>query len=93
MTHIRTIEPRDATGELAETYAAMAARPMPPAYRPPHGSAPGIVRAHSLSPAWMRTTFAISATLHMPGPSGAGLSWMQRELLASVTSRTNQCRY
>jgi hypothetical protein len=93
VTHIRTISMAEATGDLRDTYAAMAARPMPAAYRPPHGGAPNIIRAHSLDAGWMRTTFAISATLHGPGPVGAGLSWRQRELLAAATSRTNQCRY
>ena len=89
MAYIQTIWGREATGELAETFAQMAARPMPPAYRAPHGDAPGIVRAHSLDPALMRLVFGASATLH----AGDALTWAQRELLAAVTSSTNQCVY
>jgi hypothetical protein len=58
---------------------------MPPVYRPEHGDAPGIIRAHSLDPELLLRTFSVS------GPSP--LPWADRELLASVTSRTNQCFY
>jgi hypothetical protein len=88
MAWLATIPQRDAAGELAQTYAAMAARPVPDAYRPSHGDAPGIIRAHSLDPELMRRTFAISGALH-----ATALDWADRELLSSVTSRTNQCFY
>ena len=88
MAWLQTIPHRDATGDLADTYAAMAARPIPDAYRAPHGDAAGIIRAHSLDPELMRRTFSISGSLH-----GSTLSWADRELISSVTSRTNQCFY
>jgi hypothetical protein len=88
MAWLATIPGRDAVGDLAQTYAAMAARPVPDAYRPPHGDAPGIIRAHSLDPKLMRLTFAISGALH-----ATTLNWAERELISSVTSRTNQCFY
>ena len=88
MAWLATIPRSEATGPLAEVYAAMAARPIPQAYRPPHGDAPGIIRAHSLDPELMRRTFGTSGALH-----GATLEWSERELLSSVTSRTNQCFY
>ncbi|HEX6755362.1 MAG TPA: hypothetical protein VF109_05385 [Mycobacteriales bacterium] len=88
MAWLRTISRAEAVGPLAEAYEAMANRPMPPAYRPAHGDAPGIIRAHSLDPALMAVTFSVSGTL-----AGEALPWAQRELLASVTSRTNQCFY
>jgi alkylhydroperoxidase family enzyme len=88
MAWLEIIPGRDAVGELAQTYAAMAARPVPDAYRPPHGDAPGIIRAHSLDPKLMRLTFAISGALH-----ATTLNWAERELISSVTSRTNQCFY
>jgi alkylhydroperoxidase family enzyme len=78
----------DATGALAEAYAAMDNRPMPPVYRPSHGDAPGIIRAHSLDPELLRRTFPVSGTLR-----AAGLPWPDYELLASTTSRANQCFY
>jgi hypothetical protein len=77
-----------ATGALADAYAAMDARPMPPPYRPPHDDVAGIIRAHSLDPELMRRTFGVSAAL-----AGTRLAWAERELLASVTSRTNECFY
>jgi hypothetical protein len=88
MAWLRTVSRSQADGPLADAYAAMAARPMPAAYRPPHDDAAGIIRAHSLDPQLMRLTFAVSGGLR-----GDTLTWAERELLSSVTSRTNQCFY
>ncbi len=89
MAWIETIDRDRADGELLAALTAMAARPMPPVYRPPHGGTPMIVRSHSLEPSLMKVAFAVSGTLHAPG----GLAWAERELIASVASRTNQCLY
>jgi alkylhydroperoxidase family enzyme len=84
-----TIVPRSqAAGALAEAYEAMDNRPMPPVYRPQHDDAAGIIRAHSLDPELLRRTFNVSGAL-----ATTSLPWADRELLASVTSRTNQCFY
>jgi alkylhydroperoxidase family enzyme len=88
MAWLGTIKQAQATGELAEAYAAMDNRPMPPVYRPSHGDAAGIIRAHSLDPELLRRTFAVSGAL-----AATRLPWPDRELLASATSRTNQCFY
>lgn len=88
MAWLATIPSHEAVGHLAQVYAAMAARPIPDAYQPPHGGAPGIVRAHSLDPELMRRTFTVSGSLHQ-----STLDWADRELISSVTSRTNQCFY
>jgi hypothetical protein len=88
MAWVRTISRDEAEGELAEAYAAMAARPMPAAYRPPHDDAAGIIRAHSLDARLLALTFSASGGLH-----GDALAWWERELLSSVTSRTNECFY
>jgi alkylhydroperoxidase family enzyme len=86
---LKTVPRAEATGELAEAYVAMVDdRPMPPVYRPAHGDAAGIIRAHSLDPELMRRTFGVSGAL-----AACTLPWPDRELLASVTSRTNQCFY
>lgn len=89
MAHLRLIDPSEASPALREIYDRMRARPLPPAYRPPHGGAPGIVRAHSLDPALMPRVFGLSSNLNGQGP----LSWPQRELVNAVTSRLNQCFY
>jgi len=83
-----TVPQAQATGALAEAYALVDNRPMPPVYRPSHGDAAGIIRAHSLDPELLRRTFAISGAL-----ATSTLAWPDREVLASVTSRTNQCFY
>ena len=88
MAWLETVSQADAAGELADAYAAMDKRPMPPVYRPPHGDAAGIIRAHSLDPELLRRTFSVSGAL-----AASPLPWPDRELLASATSRTNQCFY
>jgi hypothetical protein len=88
MAWLGTISRGEATGGLAEAYAAMASRPVPSVYVPTHDDAPGIVRAHSLDVDLLRHTFGVSGALHR-----LTLDWAERELLSSVTSRTNQCFY
>jgi alkylhydroperoxidase family enzyme len=88
MAWLGTISRTQATGALAEAYAAMDKRPMPSVYHPPHGDAAGIIRAHSLDPELLRRTFSVSGAL-----AATPLAWADRELLASATSRTNQCFY
>jgi alkylhydroperoxidase family enzyme len=88
VAYVRMIGKQEAEGDLLDAYVAMAARPMPSAYRPPHGGAPGIIRAHSLDPELLRRTFAVSGSLN-----NDALPWHSRELINSVTSRENECFY
>jgi len=83
------VEYTGATGVLREIYDRMLARPLPPAYRPRHGGAPGIITAHSLDPALIPKVFGCSSTLNGAGP----LAWHERELVNALTSRLNQCFY
>lgn len=80
---------QDATGALRQLYEQMLQRPLPPVYRPAHGGAPGIIEAHSLDPGLIPRVFATSSTLNGAGP----LSWVERELVNTITSRLNQCFY
>ncbi len=89
VSHLPIVEPADATGPLAEVYARMRERPAPPVYRPAHGGLAGIIRAHSLDAALMARVFGFSAGVNQAGP----LPWSDRELVAAVTSRLNQCFY
>lgn len=89
MAYIQLIDIPDAQGDLLKAYQAMAARPMPPTYRPPHGGAAGIIRAHSLDPRLLEVVFGTSGSLHL----GQELQWADRELIATVASRVNQCVY
>lgn len=77
------------TGTLREIYDAMRARPMPPAYRPAHGGAPGIVTAHSLDPLLIPRVFGTSTSVNGAGP----LTWPEREMINALTSRLDQCLY
>jgi alkylhydroperoxidase family enzyme len=89
MGYLRMIDASEATGALREAYDAMRSRPLPPVYRPPHGGAPGIHRAHSLDAALVGVVFGTTGSVH----AGEGLSWSERELVAAAASRTNQCLY
>ena len=89
MAHIRIIEAHEAEGELREMYEAMKSRPLPSVYRTPHGGPAGIHRAHSLDPKLMKVAFSATGTMHV----GDGLAWAERELIAAVASKTNQCFY
>lgn len=89
MAYIRMIDRPAAEGDLLEAYTALASRPLPAAYQPPHGGAAGIMRAHSMDASLMRLVFATSGST-MQGPD---LTWAEREMLATVASRTNQCLY
>jgi hypothetical protein len=79
----------ESTGELRATYDRMLQRPLPPAYKPQHGGAPGIITAHSLDPELIPKVFGTSSTLNGAGP----LSWPERELINALTSRLDQCFY
>jgi hypothetical protein len=89
MAWIQMIDIADAEGELLEVYRGMASRPIPAAYRPPHGGAAGIQRAHSLDATLMRLAFATTGAMHQ----GDALTWAERELCAATAARAGQCLY
>jgi hypothetical protein len=77
------------SGALREIYNKVRERPLPQVYRPAHGDVAGIMAAHSLDPPLIPRVFGASSTLNGSGP----LSWPERELVNSITSRLNQCFY
>jgi uncharacterized peroxidase-related enzyme len=79
--HLRLIDPEDAEGLLAEEYAAAVERA---------GKVYNIVRSMSLNPEVLRASMELYKAI-MFGPSG--LTRQERELLATVTSATNECYY
>ena len=79
--HIRLIEPDEATGPLREEYDAAIRRA---------GKVFNIVKAMSLRPGVLKRSMEMYKAI-MFGPSG--LSRVERELLATVTSRRNDCHY
>jgi hypothetical protein len=89
VSHLRIINPDEATGALADVYDRLKGRPMPPVYQPAHGGLAGIIRAHSLDAGLMPRVFAFSSGVNQAGP----LTWPDRELIAAATSRLNQCFY
>ena len=81
MAHLDLIDPDDATGLVAEEYAAAVERA---------GKIFNIVRSMSLSPESLRASMGLYKAI-MFGPSG--LTRQERELLATVVSATNECYY
>ena len=81
MTRIRITPPEEASGPLAEEYAAARKRA---------GRIWNIVALMSPNPAVLKASIGLyRALMHGASP----LSRVQREMLAVVVSRTNGCRY
>lgn len=81
MTWIRTISDEQAEGLLKKMYEAAAARA---------GRVFNVVRVMSPNPSTLRASMGLyQATMHDKSP----LSRAQRELLATVVSRANNCYY
>lgn len=81
MTWIRTLQPGEATGRLAKTYRAALERA---------GRVFGIVRAMSLAPPILDASMSLYRNVMF---AREGLERYQRELLATVVSRANDCHY
>jgi uncharacterized peroxidase-related enzyme len=79
--HLRLIDVEDATGALREEYDAAVGRA---------GKVFNIVKAMSLRPGVLKRSMQLYRGI-MFGPSG--LSRQERELLAVVVSRQNDCHY
>jgi len=81
MAHIRLVEVHEATGRLKEIYDAAVKRA---------GKVYNIVKTMSPNPPVLEASMAFYVNI-MRGPSG--LSRQEREMLAAVTSRANDCFY
>ena len=81
MAWIKTVPPEDADGVLKQEYDAAVARA---------GKVFQILKVQSLNPRTLHQSMALYAAA-MHGPSG--LTRAERELLATVVSRINDCFY
>jgi uncharacterized peroxidase-related enzyme len=81
VAHLRLTDVDEATGPLKEEYDAAVGRA---------GKVFNIVKAMSLRPGVLRRSIELYREV-MFGPSG--LSRQERELLATVVSRANECHY
>ena len=81
MPWIKTVPPDEATGRLKKSYDAALSRA---------GRVFGIVKTMSLAPSVLDASLALYQRI-MYAPEG--LTRMQRELLATVVSRANDCHY
>jgi len=79
--HLRLVDVHEATGALKAEYDAAIARA---------GKVFNIVRAMSLRPSVLKRSLELYRAI-MFGPSG--LTRQERELLAVVVSRANECDY
>ncbi len=81
MAWIRTIEPADAEGRLADIYRTVASAT---------GHLDNILKAHSLRPRTLSGHLALyKAAMHSP----SSMSPRERELVGVVVSMTNACEY
>ncbi len=81
MTWIRTLLPEEATGRLKKSYDAALSRA---------GRVFGIVRSMSLAPPVLDASMLLYQRIMF---ASDGLARQQRELLAVVVSRKNDCHY
>ena len=84
MPHIRWIEDEDATGPLAEAYAAWKAA------NPGRPRMPDILKCFSLRPDFLKQVMDFSYGLHF---SDGHLPRRIKEMLATYVSAVNRCRY
>jgi hypothetical protein len=80
-TWIRTVLQAEATGRLAGSYEAAVRRA---------GRVFGIIRTMSLSPAILEASFGLYQRIMF---AREGLALHQREMLAVLVSRANDCHY
>ena len=81
MPHIRLIEPDEATGPLKVEYDAAIGRA---------GKVFNIVKSMSLRPGVLKRSMEMYKAIMF---DQSGLTRAERELLATVTSRHNDCHY
>ena len=81
MPWIQTIAPPEATGRLKKSYDAAQGRA---------GRVFGIVRTMSLAPSILDASMGLYQRIMF---AKEGLTRVQRELLATVVSRVNDCHY
>jgi alkylhydroperoxidase family enzyme len=82
MAHLRLTEVDEATGLLKEEYDAAVGRA---------GKVFNIVKAMSLRPPVLKRSMELYKAIMFGAP--CGLSRRERELLATVVSRENDCHY
>jgi hypothetical protein len=84
MPHIRWIDDEEATGEVAEIYAAWKAA------NPGRSRMPDILKCFSQRPDFLRTLIAGTYPLHF---ADGHLTRRQKEMIATYVSGLNRCPY
>ncbi len=81
MAYIDYISPEEGSKKLAELYRR---------YREPWGGVDNIIRIHSQNPSAMEAHYRLYATAMR---ARSPLTRIQREMIAVVVSRANDCHY
>jgi hypothetical protein len=85
MAWVRTVPPAEAEGEVLEAYQAITGE------RRPQRTGK-VVSSTSLRPQTMVAMMELNHAAHFVN-EGSGLTRLQREMIATVTSVTLECRY
>ena len=85
MAWVRTVLPAEADGEILEAYQAISGEERPQ-------RTGNVVSSTSLRPRTMAAMMELNYAAHFVN-EGSGLTRLQREMIATVTSVTLECRY
>ena len=85
MAWVRTVEPREATGEILAVYQKISGTERPEFI-------PNIMRACSIKPRILDAVHELNRAVRTENDD-SGLTPVQREMIATVVSATLECRY
>ncbi len=85
MAWVRTVYPQDAEGELLDAYREITGEEQPT--RMAH-----VIASTSIRPRIMMAMMDLNNEVNFKNDS-SGLTRLQREMISSVVSTTNECRY
>jgi hypothetical protein len=85
MAWVRTVYPKDADGEILEAYRELTGEEHPE--RMAH-----VIASTSIRPRIMLAMSKLNDEVNFENHS-SGLTRLQREMISSVVSTTNECRY
>ena len=85
MAWVRTVLPAEAEADILEAYQAMSGEERPQ-------RTGNVISSTSLRPQTMAAMMELNKAAHFIN-EGSGLTRLQREMIATVTSVTLECRY
>ncbi len=85
MAWVRTVAPGDAEGEILDAYQKMTGQEKP-------GPIGNVIESTSIRPRTMKAMLDLNVAVDF-GNDDSGLTRLQLEMIATVVSATNECRY